>query len=49
LFRIDEKNYTGLVFAGLAHLRLGEYGESRQCYRTAVDLQPEGPLAWKVG
>lgn len=45
---MDDRNYTGLVFAGLASLKLGQYNESREYYRTAVSVQPEGPLAWKV-
>lgn len=36
------------MFAGLASLRLAEHEQSRNYYRKAVALQPEGPLAWKV-
>ena len=45
---VDEANYTALVFAGLACLKLSEYQESKQHYRTAVSMQPDGALAWKV-
>ena len=48
LFQLEEKHYTGLVFAGLASLKLGKYVEARQYYRDAVGVQPDGPLAWKV-
>ncbi len=48
IFRADELHYTGLVFAGLASLKLTNYEEARGYYRRAVVVQPEGPLAWKV-
>ena len=48
LFRLEEKHYHGLVFAGLASLKLGQYAEARQYYRDAVAAQPKEPLAWKV-
>ena len=48
IFLADEEHYTGLVFAGLASLKLGEYEEARKYYRRATGLQAEGPLAWKV-
>jgi len=36
------------VFAGLAALKLSEYKEAKEYYKTAITSQPEGPLAWKV-
>ncbi len=48
MFRLDDKNYTGLVFAGLAALKLCEYEEARGYYKSAIACQPDGPLAWKV-
>ena len=48
LFQLEEKHYMGLVFAGKASFKLGQYAEARGYYRKAVDAQPESPLAWKV-
>ena len=45
---MDEGNYMGHVFAGLAGLELGRYEEAKQHYKTAIAAQPDEPLAWKV-
>ena len=49
IFAVDEGNYMGHVFAGLAGLELGRYAEAKQHYKTAISTQPDEPLAWKVG
>ena len=48
VFELDGSNYTAHVFAGLAALELGNYDESKQHYKTAIGVQPEEQLAWKV-
>ena len=48
IFAVDEGNYMGHVFAGLAGLELGRYTEAKQHYKTAIAAQPDEPLAWKV-
>ena len=48
IFVVDEGNYTGHVFAGLAALELGRYAEAKEHYKTAIASQPDEPLAWKV-
>jgi tetratricopeptide (TPR) repeat protein len=47
IFAVDEGNYMGHVFAGLAGLELGRYTEAKQHYKTAIAAQPDEPLAWK--
>ena len=37
-----------LVFAGLACLKLSDYKDSKHHYKTAIIVQPDGALAWKV-
>ena len=48
IFAVEEGNYTGHVFAGLAGLELGRYAEAKQHYKTAIASQPAEQLAWKV-
>ena len=48
IFSIDEANYMGHVFAGLADLELGRFEQAKQHYKTAIAAQPDESLAWKV-
>ncbi|KAJ7502768.1 TPR-like protein [Mycena galericulata] len=43
----DPTNYNANVFVGLALLELGDFSESEQAYRRAIDASPEQPLAWQ--
>ena len=45
---LDDSNYTAHVFAGLAASELTHRQEAREHYKTAIALQPEDQLAWKV-
>ena len=45
---LDDSNYTAHVFAGLAASELANQQEAREHYKTAIALQPEEQLAWKV-
>ena len=45
---MDEGNYTGHVFAGLAALEMGRHADAKQHYKTAITSHPDEPLAWKV-
>ncbi len=44
----DPSHYNGNVFAGLASLQLGQHDDARRHYKTAIETQPDNPLAWKV-
>ncbi len=48
VFVRDAINYNGNVFAELACLQLGRHDNARCHYSTAIETQPENPLAWKV-
>ena len=48
MFLLDDSNYTAHVFAGLAASELANRQEAREHYKTAIALQPEEQLAWKV-
>ena len=48
MFNKDSSNYNGHVFAGLASLQLGHHDDAKRHYKTAIDVQPDNPLAWKV-
>ncbi|KAJ6558576.1 superkiller protein 3 [Mycena vulgaris] len=43
----DPANYNANVFIGLALLELGEFAQSEQAYRRAIDGSPEQLLAWQ--
>ena len=48
VFIRDASNYNGNVFAGLACLQLSRHDDARRHYSTAIETQPDNPLAWKV-
>ncbi|KAJ7115490.1 hypothetical protein C8R43DRAFT_902679, partial [Mycena crocata] len=43
----DPTNYNANVFVGLALLELGDFTESEQAYRRAIDASPDQLLAWQ--
>ncbi|KAJ7188466.1 TPR-like protein [Mycena filopes] len=43
----DPANYNANVFIGLALLELGDFAQSEQAYRRAIDASPEQLLAWQ--
>ncbi|KAF8170200.1 superkiller protein 3 SKI3 [Mycena galopus ATCC 62051] len=43
----DPGNYNANVFIGLALLELGDFVQSEQAYRRAIDASPEQLLAWQ--
>ncbi|KAJ7755694.1 superkiller protein 3 [Mycena maculata] len=43
----DPTNYNANVFVGVALLELGDFAQSEQAYRRAIDASPEQPLAWQ--
>ncbi|KAJ7782973.1 TPR-like protein [Mycena metata] len=43
----DPANYNANVFIGLALLELGDFSQSEQAYRRAIDASPEQVLAWQ--
>ncbi|KAJ7668399.1 TPR-like protein [Mycena polygramma] len=43
----DPANYNANVFIGLALLELGDFVQSEQAYRRAIDASPEQLLAWQ--
>ncbi|KAJ7251764.1 TPR-like protein [Mycena haematopus] len=43
----DPGNYNANVFIGLALLELGDFGQSEQAYRRAIDANPDQLLAWQ--
>ncbi|KAF7375997.1 Antiviral protein [Mycena sanguinolenta] len=43
----DPENYNANVFIGLALLELGDFAQSEQAYRRAIDASPEQLLAWQ--
>ncbi|XP_064390327.1 superkiller complex protein 3-like isoform X2 [Halichondria panicea] len=47
VFIRDASNYNGNVFAGLACLQLSRHDDARRHYSTAIETQPDNPLAWK--
>jgi len=48
VFSLDDSNYMAHVFAGLAARELAHQQRAREHYKTAIALQPEEQLAWKV-
>ncbi|KAL0069809.1 Superkiller protein 3 [Marasmius tenuissimus] len=43
----EPDNYNANVFLGLASLELGEYDDSEQAYKKAIDSKPEQLTAWQ--
>ncbi|TDL26128.1 TPR-like protein [Rickenella mellea] len=41
----EPENYNANVFLGLCLLELGQYDQSEQCYKKAIESSPEQPLA----